>query len=166
MKTAIFTIHTIGAGSLSIMAKPNSGDQIDEEFSNISDAGINQIVSLLESHESYALGLEKEEFYTEKYGMAFVSNPLVDRGLPASVAEFSRFTKQLYTEMFDGSNTIVHCHGGIGRSGIVGAAILLHCGFTAENAFKYITEKRGIPVPDTDEQSGWVVNHAAEILSY
>lgn len=164
MKTTIFPIHTIGEGSLSIMAKPNSGDVIDQEFSNISNAGIHTIVSLLEPHESDALGLDKEKFYTEKYGMCFVSNPIVDRGLPSSTPEFSRFTRQLYTDMFDGANTLVHCHGGIGRSGLVAAAILLYCGFTGEQAFTYITEKRGVPVPDTDEQVDWIISHSASIL--
>jgi protein-tyrosine phosphatase len=166
MKPVIFTIQSIGSGSLSIMAKPTSGDLIDEEFSGISDAGINKVVSLLESHESTTLGLDNEKKYTEKYGMIFLSNPIVDRGMPESIGEFSDFTKQLYIEMSGGLNTLIHCHGGIGRSGIVGAAVLLHCGFTAEDAFKHITQKRGISVPDTQEQIDWVVSHAAEIVGF
>jgi protein-tyrosine phosphatase len=164
MKPAIFTILTIGSGSLSIMAKPTSGDLIDEEFSGISGAGINKIVSLLESHEAITLGLEEERFHTERYGMAFLSNPIADRGMPVSLSEFSNFTRLLYTEMSGGLNTLVHCHGGIGRSGIVAASVLLHCGYRAEDAFKHITQKRGISVPDTQEQIDWVVGHAAAIV--
>ncbi|MFK7858773.1 MAG: dual specificity protein phosphatase family protein [Granulosicoccus sp.] len=96
--------------------------------------------------------------------MSFLSNPIVDRGLPSLTPEFSRFIRQLYTDMFNGVNTVVHCHGGIGRSGTVAAAILLHCGFTAEQAFAHITKKRGVPVPDTVEQVGWIVTRSASIL--
>lgn len=163
MKPAIFAIQSIGSGSLTIMAKPASGDLMEKEFAGIGGAGINKIVSLLESHESTALGLNEERFYTEKHGMTFFSYPILDRGMPPSVSEFSVFTKKLYTEMSDGLNTLIHCHGGIGRSGIVAAAVLLHCGFTAEDAFEHISSKRGVSVPDTQEQIDWVVSNSAII---
>src|SRR5262249_25284547 len=50
----------------------------------------------------------------------------------------------------------IHCRAGIGRSGLVGAAVLLHCGFTVREAFAAISKARGVQVPDTAEQSEWL----------
>ena len=122
----------IGSGSISVMAKPVSGEWIDDEFSGISKYGINQIVSLLERSEAYEVGLKDEKNYAEKNDMKFVSYPIPDRGLPESINDFSKFTKGLYHSAAEGNNIVIHCRAGIGRTGIVAAGVLLHCGFSAE----------------------------------
>jgi len=162
MNPDIYKVELIGSGSLSVMAKPVSGEWIEDEFSNIAAWGIDRIVSLLESHESFELGLRTEKELTEKNGMEFVSYPIKDRGLPNSVEEYLRFTKSLYHEAAGGLNTVVHCRAGIGRTGLIAAGVLLHCGFDPLDAFEHISKKRGVAVPDTQEQIDWVVkSHVA-----
>ena len=158
----IYKVEVIGSGSLSLMAKPISGEWIEDEFSNISRFGIDRIVSLLEPHEVYDLGLEKEKELSEKNGMDFVLYPIPDRGLPRSIDDYLRFTKRLYHEAAGGLNTVVHCRAGIGRAGMVAAGVLLHCGFEPNDAFELISKKRRVTVPDTQEQIDWVIkSHAA-----
>jgi protein-tyrosine phosphatase len=165
MKPDIYQVELIGSGSLSVMAKPVSGEWIEDEFKNIANEGIDRIVSLLEVHESYEVGLENEQSLTEKNGMDFVSYPIKDRGLPTSVSEYSIFTKRLYHEAAGGLNTVVHCRAGIGRTGIIAAGVLLHCGFDPLEAFDCISSKRGVSVPDTQEQIDWVTNNYAAIIN-
>ena len=159
----IYKVELIGSGSLSVMAKPVSGEWIEDEFSNISMFGIDRIVSLLESHEVYDLGLEMEKALAEKNGMEFISYPIPDRGLPNSIDDFLKFTKRLYSEAAGGLNTVVHCRAGIGRTGMIAAGILLHCGFEPIDAFDLISKKRGVAVPDTQEQIDWVVKSHSEM---
>ena len=159
----IYKVELIGSGSLSVMAKPVSGEWIEDEFSNISMFGIDRIVSLLESHEVYDLGLEMEKALAEKNGMEFISYPIPDRGLPNSIDDFLRFTKRLYNEAAGGLNTVVHCRAGIGRTGMIAAGVLLHCGFEPIDAFDLISKKRGVAVPDTQEQIDWVVKSHSEM---
>ena len=159
----IYKVELIGSGSLSVMAKPVSGEWIEDEFSNISMFGIDRIVSLLESHEVYDLGLEMEKALAEKNGMEFISYPIPDRGLPNSIDDFLRFTKRLYNEAAGGLNTVVHCRAGIGRTGMIAAGVLLHCGFDPIDAFDLISKKRGVAVPDTQEQIDWVVKSHSEM---
>jgi protein-tyrosine phosphatase len=162
MTPDIYKIELIGSGSLSIMAKPVSGEWIDDEFSGIAALGINRIVSLLESYEAHEVGLGEERQYSEKHGMEFISYPIKDRGLPSSIQGYLAFTKRLYHEAAGGLNTVVHCRAGIGRTGIIAAGVLLHCGFEPNDAFEHITKLRGVAVPDTQEQIQWVVqSHAA-----
>lgn len=165
MSPDIYQVELIGSGSLSVMAKPVSGEWIEDEFSGIAQTGINRIISLLEEHESYEVGLSQESRLTEKNDMEFISYPIPDRGLPTSVSEFATFTKRLYHEAAGGLNTVIHCRAGIGRTGIVAAGVLLHCGFEPKEAFSLISEKRGVSVPDTQEQIDWVTNNYDAIVN-
>ena len=157
MKPQIYQVELIGSGSLSVMAKPVSGEWIDDEFRGIAEHGVNRIVSLLELEESRDLGLNQEKQYSEKNNIEFISYPIKDRGLPKSVSQYLAFTKDLYLESAGGLHTVVHCRAGIGRTGLVAAGVLLHCGYEPLEALKHISTKRGVEVPDTQEQIDWVV---------
>lgn len=157
MKPDIYTVERIGKGFLAVMAKPVAGEWIEDEFSNIAQEGILQIISLLEQHEVHEVGLQNEKALAENNGMVFISYPIKDRGLPESAAGFAQFTKSVHQQIASGVNTVIHCRAGIGRTGIVAAGVLLHCGFGGEEAFRLISQKRGVQVPDTDEQRAWVI---------
>lgn len=156
MKPDIYQVELIGSGSLSVMAKPVSGEWIEDEFESIRNSGINRIVSLLERHEEFDLGLRDEQLLAEKYNMDFVSYPIPDRKVPNSIDNYLGFTERLYREATGGLHTVIHCRAGIGRAGLVAAGVLLYCGFEPTNAFEHISEKRGVKVPDTQEQIDWV----------
>lgn len=164
MKPDVYKVRKIGNGFLAAMAKPVPGEFIEEEFAGIANEGVNQIVSLLEKHEEYTVGLREEEALTTKNSMRFVSYPIPDMSLPGSVGSFSRFTYEIYQQISEGINTVVHCRAGIGRTGMVTAGILLHDGMAPEEAFELISEKRGITVPDTEEQRQWVISNHKDIL--
>ena len=129
---------------------------MDDEFLGIANQNISLIVSLLEADESYEVGLELEQQVTERHGMKFISYPIPDRGLPSSISNYLEFTKNLYHTAAGGEDIVVHCRAGIGRTGIIAAGVLLHCGFEPKEAFEHISKKRGISVPDTEEQIDWV----------
>ena len=159
MKPTIYLIEQISRGSLSIMAKPASGEQIDVEFKHIADRGINTIVSLLELGESAEVGLQDEETLAIKNGMAFHSFPIKDYGFPASKDQFKVFSKSLFLAASGGENIVIHCRAGIGRSGLMAAGVLLHNKYEPLDAFSHISKQRGETVPETDEQKSWLVEN-------
>ncbi len=165
MKSDIYSIESIGSGFLAAMAKPVPGEDIGNEFADISRAGIKQIVSLLEAHEANEAGLKDENLLTTQNGMRFVSYPIKDRSLPESVVAFSKFTKDLYHQIAGGRSTVIHCWAGIGRTGIVAAGVLLHCGFSTKEAFDHISLHRGLQVPDTMEQYNWIQQNERIIVN-
>lgn len=163
IQPAIYPIQTIDSGSLSVMAKPVSGEWIDDEFASIARYGISHIVSLLEIQESIEVGLQDEQSLAEQHGMQFTSFPIADRCLPESVEDFAELTQSLYQGIQNGSHTVVHCRAGIGRAGITAAGILLQHGLTTPQAFALITKQRRIEVPDTPEQYQWILTHENRI---
>lgn len=165
MNPDIYEIQLIGNGSLSAMAKPDSSECIDDVFAAIANRGTNRIVSLLETSEALEAGLGSEQQLAEKYEMEFVHFPIRDRGLPQSHEDYLSFTKRLYNDAAGGLDIVVHCWAGIGRTGMVTAGVLLHCGFEPLAAIEHISKKRGVAVPDTQEQIDWVIDSHAVMQS-
>lgn len=91
---------------------------------------------------------------------SFRSFPISDRGLPESAVSFAELAKLLCLQISEGTNTVIHCRAGIGRTGMLAAAILANERFSANDAFSLISEKRRVQVPDTPEQRAWVTDHA------
>ncbi len=147
------------------MAKPVAGEWVDEEFSGLARAGLEQVISLMEAREAQAVGLGDEQALCAKHGLRFVSYPIVDRGLPTDVVGFAGFVRQLYAEIAGGLSSVVHCRAGIGRTGLVAAAVLLHTGVSVDQALRHISSCRGVQVPDTDEQRDWLHEHARRIVA-
>ncbi|MEO1035560.1 MAG: protein-tyrosine phosphatase family protein [Pseudomonadota bacterium] len=164
MGPSYYEIELIGSGFLAVMAKPVAGEWIDDEFSGLYEAGLRQVVSLLESHEAYELGLSDEQSLCVKHGLRFVSYPIPDRGLPPTVEGFRELTKTIYHESAGGVSTVIHCRAGIGRTGLVAAGVLLHAAFGVEEAFDQISSRRGVEVPDTQEQRDWLRGNFNEIV--
>ena len=160
----IYKVAPIGRGMLAVMAKPVAGDWIADEFSAIARYGITDMVSLLERHEVRELGLTDAPALCAANGMAFTSFPIADRGLPASPGVFA-LVRDIGARIADGAHTVIHCRAGIGRTGLLAAAVLVRHGHTPEAAFKLVSSARGVQVPDTPEQVDWVVQHQKRLQS-
>ncbi len=163
MGPTFYEVETLGSGFLAVMAKPVAGEWIEDEFAGLAASGLHQVVSLLEPHEAFEVGLAEESALCDKHGLRFVSYPIADRGLPPDAASFAELTKRLHGEIAGGSSTVIHCRAGIGRAGLTAAGVLLHAGFEVDAAFRRVSACRGVEVPDTDEQRDWLEENAAAI---
>ncbi len=155
MLPTTYKVKDIGEGTLSVMAKPVSGEWIEDEFTALKRLGIDKIVCLLEAYEQLEVGLGAEEELCSKNGINYSSFPIPDRGLP-DTAKANAFTQELYQEIYSGVHAVVHCRAGIGRTGIIAGAILVKSGLSAKEAFAIISSARGVQVPDTEEQENWL----------
>lgn len=143
---------TLGNGSLSIMAKPDTAN-LTATFQSIKSSGATHLVSLLENTEANTLGLATEADWCRQFQMEFLHFPIADFSTPASIDAFSEFTKMLLTQIQQGAHTVIHCRGGIGRAGMTASTVLVHAGFTATDAIALVSKSRGVAVPETNEQT-------------
>lgn len=164
MTPKMYYVQKVGLGYLAVMAKPMCGSVIEEQFSGLAELGIMQIVSLLETAEQDELGLANEKELCNKNNIKFISYPIQDHHLPISVQEFSQVTKTICLEITEGMNTVIHCHAGIGRTGMVAVGVLLHAAVEATEAFQIISKARGVQMPETEQQYNWVVANQSEII--
>ena len=166
MQPTFYKVATIGEGFLAIMGRPRADDWADEEFAGFASAGITQIVSLLEVHEEYVLGLEQETRHATDAGIGFISFPIPDRGVPPNVHALAKLSCQIHLDVAAGKSTAIHCRAGIGRSSLVAAAVLLHAGVAVGDGLSTIETARGLEVPDTPEQVQWLLENSRVILEY
>jgi protein-tyrosine phosphatase len=152
----LFWIAGPWSGRLAITTRPRGDDWLEDEVSSWRRAGIHAIVSLLESDEANQLGLSKESKVAEANGIRFISFPIPDRGVPASVPATIALMASIAGALEEGKNVAVHCRQGIGRSGLIAAGVLATSGVSADDAIKTVSSARGLAVPETSEQRLWV----------
>jgi len=155
-----FIIDSIGKGFLAVMAHPAREGDAAMMIRDLAAQGVRQVISLLDADEARELGLEHEAELVHQQSMDFVSFPIPDMGLPRSVEDFASLSKNLFHQVEVGINTLIHCRAGIGRSGLLASAVLLHGGRNVQQAFVRVSHMRGCRVPETPQQGDWLLeNH-------
>ncbi|MFZ6734473.1 protein-tyrosine phosphatase family protein [Undibacterium sp. Ji42W] len=152
MRPDIYKVTQIGQGFLAVMAEPVAGEWIEDEFRGIAQFGISGMVSLLETHEVRDLGLLTAPDLCAGNQIKFMHYPIKDRGLPSSFSVTQRLVVQLHDDILHGNNNVIHCRAGIGRIGLLAAAVLIRYGLAANAALAMISKAGAVTVPDTEEQ--------------
>ena len=155
VRANLYRIPAPVAGALSTMARPRGDDWLDDEMAALREAGVDVLVSLQTLTERTEVGLADEPAAAERAGIRFHAFPVVDFGVPDR-AEFQPLLVALLDDLTAGRHVAIHCRGGIGRSSVVAAALLVGLGVAPADAWATISEARGCVVPETDEQRRWV----------
>jgi protein-tyrosine phosphatase len=156
MNPKLYWIEGPWPGKLAISARPRGGDWLEDEIAGWRTAGVDAVFSLLTRQENQDLQLVAEADVAQARGLRFLSLPIEDRGVPAFLEEASQAVGKVGELLRQGRNVAVHCRQGIGRSGMIAAALLVKEGRSPDDAMKMISDVRGLPVPETPEQREWV----------
>lgn len=146
------------------MPRPRAGDWLADEVAGWNAEGIDIVVSLLEPHELAELALRQLPTLCKAAEIEFVSLPIPDRGVPASLQETANLVRRLSGDLAKGKAAAIHCRAGIGRSALIAACVLVRRGYDVEGAFDTIAKARGVAVPDTDAQREWVAAFLAATI--
>ncbi len=147
---------------LAIVTRPRGTDWLEDEMRELKREGIDTLVSLLEQREAEWLGLEDERAEADRAGIVFLSFPIPDTHVPPNVGRFRAFVADLADRLRKGERIGVHCRGSIGRATVTAACTLIHLGWRPEDALAAVEATRGCPVPDTEEQQGWIMAYEAQ----
>ena len=157
----VFWIGGDNAPSLAIVLRPRGEDWLEDEMRRLKRNGIDTIVSMIEPQEAELLGLAEEAEKAHGAGLQFLSFPIPDRNLPVNTAEFREFVSNLAERLNSGERVGIHCRASIGRATIASACTLIHLGWSPKAALMAIEKARGVPVPDTFEQTAWILRYEA-----
>lgn len=141
---------------MDIVSRPRGGDWLDDDVGAWKAEGLNAVLSLLTEEEQVEFDLFGEKEASEKQGLQFFSFPINDLGVPSSLAESLRTLSQLERLLAAGRNVGIHCRQSIGRSGMMAACLLVMAGSDSQEALESVSNSRGLPIPETREQSEWV----------
>lgn len=128
MKPELFWIPGPWRGRVAVASRPRGEDWLEDEIKGWRKAGLNVVVSLLETGEAAQFELGHEGDVAESKGVRFVSFPIPDREVPASTREALSLFSEIGAALEEGKNVAVHCRQGIGPSGLIAAGVLLWSG--------------------------------------
>jgi protein-tyrosine phosphatase/nicotinamidase-related amidase len=128
---------------------------LDEDLDALRDAGIDAIVCLvpLEELERYGVPELLDAYRTRGFDVLHV--PLLDQ-LGAAPATLREAVDWIDTRARGGKRVLVHCVGGLGRSGMVVASWLRSRGTTTDDALAIVRAARGPRAIETSIQEASV----------
>jgi len=149
-------IDAPGGGRIVTTPHPEGAGLLDLETATLREAGAGGVLSLLEDSEVDLLDLGEEEACCARHGMEFFRFPVPDHSVPESPEAFRAFLQPLASRIRKGFSLCIHCWGGIGRSNLTAACLLILLGLDAEEALRGVRRSAGLHVPETREQEAWV----------
>ena len=164
MLSKLYWIEGPWKGKLAITPRPRGYEWIEDEILFWKDSDLEVIVSLLTREEMVTLGLEEEENFCSKYGLEFLSFPIVDRDVPESMLKTLNLVKELYAKLSNGKKIAIHCRQGIGRAALIASALLVFSGVDPEKSFVAVSRARGCSVPETSGQKDWIKRFAENFI--
>jgi protein-tyrosine phosphatase len=121
------------------------------------------LISLMEPHEFDTLGLPDfaEQAMQQEY--QWLSVPIPDMQVPGPSFErrWVGLTPGLHAGLRAGRSVVIHCRGGLGRSGVVAARILIEAGVSPPEAIAQVRGAR-LGAIETYAQELYLLNRAWE----
>lgn len=145
-------------GKLGITLLPGRKDRdrdLSEDLQTLKEAGITDIVCLMTHEEMTAFGVPGLLKAYEDAGFEVFHFPILDQGItePELALPLYGFMEQ---GLKQGKNILIHCVGGLGRSGMMAAAFLKRQGVDAESALHAVRKARSPRAVETHAQEEFV----------
>jgi protein-tyrosine phosphatase len=119
------------------------------------------LVSLLEEHEYADLGITDLPTAAQKHGLEFLSLPIQDGGIPPSLSDAMAFVPQILDRLRTKGTVVVHCRGGLGRTGLIVACCLTTVGDEPPQAIAKVRDARPGAIENA-RQEAFIAEFAAE----
>ena len=119
------------------------------------------LACLVEEHELHTLGIPDLEAEAWRRGIAMRRLPIPDGGTPVDRAALQVFVLGLAAAVRQGEGVVIHCRGGLGRTGLVAGCTLVELGLTPAQALDAVKAARGPSCPETEAQRAYVRAYTA-----
>lgn len=148
----------VGAGALGIAPCPGLSAGLDADIATLRDWGAGVVVSLIEPDEYTALGVSDLPERLRAAGIAHHALPIPDFGLPDpdTLAAWTVLAAQLRHDLAQGGRALIHCRGGLGRSGTLAAHLLITGGMPPRAAIDTVRRLRPGAI-ETAGQERWLL---------
>ena len=151
-------------GYLGLTICPGKKDptgQWDRDLATDIDAiqvwGATAVITLIEDHEFSFLQVSALGEMVRAAGMSWYQLPIVDVSIPDQCFEQSwqNIRDALHEQLNGGERILIHCRGGLGRTGLVAGMILVEHGLSVDDAIKQVRHARPYAI-ETHQQESYV----------
>ena len=163
----IDTVATPGGGMIGMTfcpgkRQPNSASghwdrDLGLDLDQVRDWGAATVVTLMEDHELARYNVAGLGDAVRERGMTWRHLPIVDVSVPEAPFEQAWFAAgpDLRASLAVGGKVLLHCRGGLGRTGTIAARLLIELGVPAKEAIVRVREARPGTI-ETGEQEAYV----------
>lgn len=150
---SIFVIAPLplGVGTLALSPLPRGADDLRA----LADFAPALVVSMTEAAEMADLGAGALPDWLAAHGIGWAHFPIPDFGTPPAHADWPRLSAQVLAVLQSGGRVLLHCRGGLGRSGMVALRLMVEAGEAPEAALARLRKVRPGAV-ETEAQFHWV----------
>lgn len=125
---------------------------LEADLRALREQGVDVLVSLMEPDEMAAMGIGSLPRRTGENGMEWIGFPIEDMGVPASRDDYRELVREVCDRLRAGRVVVVHCLGGLGRSGTLAASVLAELGMTADDAIAEVRNARPGAIQTTAQE--------------
>jgi len=115
-----------------------------KDLAVIENLGSKVLVTLMESHEFAILGVPEFPNTLEGSAIEWLHLPILDMNVPDDKFEhqWRIIGPRLHARLADGDTIVIHCRGGLGRTGLVAARMLVEAGLSPVDAVETVRRAR------------------------
>jgi hypothetical protein len=118
------------------------GRLLDLDLATLRACGTDVLVDLLEEDEMARIGLARLLEAARSAGLEPLWFPIPDGMAPSDVQATTRLVRSILDHLAGGRTVVIHCHGGVGRSGTLAAVCLVASGVEPGRALELVREAR------------------------
>ena len=147
-------VETPGNGKIGMTFCPGKQDphamtghwdrNLESDLAAIANWGATALVTLMELHELERVGVSGLGVAAAEQGLDWYHLPIRDVSVPsvAFEAEWVDAGRALRSRLMGGESVVVHCRGGLGRTGLIAARLLVELGEAPVSALQRVRTAR------------------------
>jgi ADP-ribosyl-[dinitrogen reductase] hydrolase len=129
---------------------------LDDDMKAIKAFEAAALVTLMPDGELQSLGVYSEQVRDKasELGIEWFQLPIPDQGIPDQSFEtvWTAVEPRLLALLRAGRNIVIHCKGGLGRTGTIAALLLIECGADPEMAVRSVRNARPGAIENTRQE--------------
>jgi len=134
---------------------------LEADLEALVHAGASVLVSLLEESELARYAIQDLYPSARKHGLEVLRMPIPDGGLPRSLVEVDELLDAMESLEAKGAHLVIHCRGGLGRTGTIAGCYLVRNGHSAAEALAIVSRARKSDrCPENKRQREFVAEYA------
>ena len=132
---------------------------LSTDLMQISQWGAKTLITLMEAHEFDLLGVPEFEATLVDHSMAWLHLPIKDINPPGDAFEqgWKKHKQRIFQNLQEGEDIVLHCRGGLGRTGMISARILVEMGEESKSAVSRVRSARERTI-ETFAQEQYILN--------
>ncbi len=155
-----------GDGCLGMTLCPGRIDHdrnLEEDLEALKKEGVDRLYGLLTERELEWAGVPNIEEYAEKHGIMYDRLAIPDQGVP-SLEEARILSREIMDALDKGETIVLHCVGGLGRTGMIAACIAIDKGLSIVESIRVVRDVRGPRAVESRAQEQFVVEYGEMAL--